>query len=207
LKDDSGFDLWAADYDSNVSRTDEKESYPFAGYNDLLEFVYKEIEKNNGKTVLDIGIGTGNLAKQLYDKGYTVYGIDFSGAMIEISKEKMPGAELIKWDFSKGLPYIEEKFDYIISTYALHHLSDNDKVKLINDLKNFLSLNGVIIIGDISFYDREKLNICRKDNLAEWDEDEIYFVYEDIKNELEYNDISYVQISFCAGVYIIKDCN
>lgn len=49
------------------------------------------------------------------------------------SKEKMPFASLIKYDFSKGLP-VEIKnnsFDYIISTYALHHLDDEEKRELI----------------------------------------------------------------------------
>lgn len=204
MRNDQGFDSWAAEYDTSVSQTDIKDAYPFAGYNKLLRFVYEEIKKGHGKTVLDIGLGTGNIAKKLYSEGYTIYGIDFSQSMIDIAQKKMPDANLLKWDFSKGLPYVNEKFDYIISTYALHHLSDDQKIILINGFKNFLNENGKIIIGDISFLNDEKLNSCKKSYLEEWDEDEFYFVYEDIKDRFEFKNIAYRQISFCAGVYKIS---
>ena len=53
--------------------------------------------------------------------------------MTAIAKEKMPQAVLLCHDFSKGIP--EEisglKFDYIISTYALHHVTDTAKAGII----------------------------------------------------------------------------
>lgn len=204
MRDDKGFDSWATEYDTSVSQTDTKDAYPFAGYNKLLRFVYEEIKKGHSKTVLDIGLGTGNIAKKLYDESYTVYGIDFSQSMIDIAQKKMPNSNLLKWDFSKGLPYKYEKFDYIISTYAFHHLTDDQKISLINGLKNYLNESGQIIIGDISFPNNEELNGCKKSYLEDWDEDEFYFVYKSIKDRLEYKNVAYTQISFCAGVYIIS---
>jgi len=51
-------------------------------------------------TLLDIGFGTGVLTKKINDDGYDITGMDFSQRMIEIAKEKMPKAELIKHDFT-----------------------------------------------------------------------------------------------------------
>ncbi|NLY86578.1 MAG: class I SAM-dependent methyltransferase [Tissierellia bacterium] len=44
---------------------------------------------------------------------------------------------LIQYDFSRGLPAeLENKhFDYIISTYAMHHLEDEDKIRLISKFR------------------------------------------------------------------------
>lgn len=96
---------------------------------------------------MDIGFGTGILTKKLYNDGYEIYGIDFWERMIEIAKEKMSLAKLFQYDFSKGLPKELEdvKFDYIISTYAMHHLEDKDKIKFVNKLDKHLSNNGEII--------------------------------------------------------------
>src|SRR5699024_914996 len=85
-----------------------------------------------------------NKGFDLWADGYEMYGIDFSERMLEIAKDKMPLAKLVQYDFSKGFPEELEniQFDYIISTYAMHHLEDEDKIKFINKLKNQLSNDG-----------------------------------------------------------------
>lgn len=104
MLDDIGFDLWAAGYDKSVNISEESNAYPFAGYKDVLNYIYNQVRKQNGVNILDIGFGTGILTTQLYNVGYNITGIDFSTKMIDIAKQKMPHATLIKWDFSKGLP-------------------------------------------------------------------------------------------------------
>ncbi len=37
-----GFDLWADGYDRAVGLSDEENSYPFAGYKDVLGGIYPE---------------------------------------------------------------------------------------------------------------------------------------------------------------------
>ena len=43
--------------------------------------------------VVDLGCGSGLWARELLRAGYRVLGIDISGAMVEIAREKAPGAE------------------------------------------------------------------------------------------------------------------
>jgi 2-polyprenyl-3-methyl-5-hydroxy-6-metoxy-1,4-benzoquinol methylase len=43
--------------------------------------------------VVDLGCGTGLLARELIDAGYGVFGVDISGAMIEIARKRAPEAE------------------------------------------------------------------------------------------------------------------
>lgn len=207
MLNDKGFDLWADVYDLSVKISEEKNEYPFAGYKEVLNYIYTEIKKVKSGKILDIGLGTGILTKKLYDEDYLIHGIDFSQAMIDISREKMPTAKLAKHDISKGLPasYKKEKFDFIISTHAMHHLTDENKISLINNLKSYLTLNGIIIIGDISFVSNSKLNECKENNKNQWDDDEIYFAYENLKDKLNFINISYKSISFCAGVMMMSD--
>ena len=72
--------------------------------------------------------------------------------MIDIAKKKMPKATLINWDFSKGIPdeIKNTRFDYIISTYAIHHLTNKEKVGFIELLIDLLNENRKVLIGDIS---------------------------------------------------------
>ncbi|GAA0459862.1 class I SAM-dependent methyltransferase [Alkalibacillus silvisoli] len=203
-----GFDLWANDYDKTVQISEENNAYPFAGYKEILNTIYNEVMSQKEAKVLDIGLGTGILASKLYTNNHHVDGIDFSSKMIEIAKEKMPEANLVEWDISDGLPpkMVENKYDFIISTYTLHHLSDQDKVSFIKQLRSILNENGKVLIGDISFETRADLEVCYEDNRDKWDEDEYYFVNEELASSLEADCIViYKQISHCGGVFIIAN--
>lgn len=205
MLDNKGFDLWADGYDKSVQLSEENDAYPFAGYKDVLNTIYNVVHSKKRVKILDVGFGTGILTKKLYDDGYEIYGIDFSQKMIEIAKEKMPLAKLMQYDFSKGLP--EEikdiSFDYIISTYAMHHLDDDEKTQFIEALRNHLLADGEILIGDVAFKTRELLEKCKRCYEADWDDDEIYFVFEELKESLSDRDISFIEISHCSGVIII----
>jgi len=207
MLDNKGFDLWADGYDKSVNLSEEDNEYPFAGYKDVLNEIYNVIHSKKKATILDIGFGTGVLTKKLYDDGYKIWGVDFSERMIEISKEKMPNSKLFQYDFTKGLPEEVEgqKFDFIISTYALHHLSDIEKVKFLTKLLNLLNKDGMILIGDVAFATREMLDKCRADCGEEnWDDDEFYFVFDELKKS--FIDVEFTQISHFAGVLILLNC-
>ena len=70
MLDNKGFDLWADGYDKTVGVSDEENTYPFAGYREILGRIYQEILEKPGAAVLDVGFGTGTLAAKLYEKGY-----------------------------------------------------------------------------------------------------------------------------------------
>ena len=204
MLDSAGFDLWANEYDKTVCLSEEADEYPFAGYKNVLNTIYIRIKLGNGKTVLDIGFGTGILSKKLYDEGMEIFGIDFSQEMIKLAKEKMPNAAFYQYDFSKGIPceLSEMKFDYIICTYAIHHLTDADKVVFIKELQNRLNPNGEILLGDVAFETKQSLEECMKKAGDEWDDEEFYIVDEELSKD--FPDMIFEKISFCSGVCIIK---
>lgn len=206
MLDNKGFDLWSDGYDKSVQLSEEYNEYPFAGYKSVLNTIYNIVRSKECGKILDIGFGTGILTKKLYDDGYEIYGIDFSKKMIEIAKEKMPLGQLFQYDFSKGLPKKLEniKFDYIISTYAIHHLEDKEKIKFINKLNTHLSKKGKIIIGDVAFETRELLNQCKANCNDYWDDEEIYIVFKELKRFFPKENITFMPISYCAGIVILE---
>lgn len=201
---DKGFDLWADGYDKSVGLADETDSYPFAGYRRLLNMIYNDILSRRGRDVLDIGFGTGTLAAKLYAQGCHIYGQDFSERMIELAAAKMPDARLYQGDFSKSLvePLCMRKYDAIVATYSLHHLSDEEKVEFISVLLPLLKENGRIYIGDVAFAVREDLEACRAACGDEWDPDEIYFVFEELKPFFE--NLTFEKVSSCAGILTLS---
>ena len=197
------FDLWADGYDKAVGISDEESTYPFAGYKKVLGFIFKTIMETANAVVLDIGFGTGTLTTKLYEQGCSIYGQDFSTRMIALASEKMPYAHLYQGDFSKGLvePLRDRCYDYIVATYSLHHLTDTQKRVFLSELRDHLKENGKIIIGDVAFETRKDLEQCKLKAGDTWDNDEIYFVVEELRKD--FPGLSFTQISDCAGVLML----
>ena len=197
------FDLWADGYDKAVGISDEENTYPFAGYKKVLGFIFRTIMETPNAVVLDIGFGTGTLTAKLYEQGCSIYGQDFSARMIALASEKMPDAHLYQGDFSKGLvaPLRNRRYDYVVATYSLHHLTDAQKSVFLSELRDYLKETGRIIIGDVAFETRKDLERCRLAAGDTWDDDEIYFVAEELRKDLP--GLSFTQISDCAGILML----
>ena len=204
MLNEQGFDLWADGYDRSVGLSDEGNTYPFVGYKRVLNAIYNAVLANGCQTVLDIGFGTGTLTQKLYEHGCTVYGQDFSQRMIELAKVKMPKAELYQGDFTKGLVETlkQNRYDAIVATYSLHHLTDAEKVPFLNGLLALLKEDGEILIGDVAFRTRVELEACKTQAGASWDEDEIYFVADELAPA--FPQLKFVPFSACAGILSLR---
>ena len=204
MLDNKGFDLWADGYDISVGLSDEDDTYPFAGYKKILGSIYELIMNKPNAAVLDIGFGTATLTTKLYENGCTVYGQDFSSRMIELASEKMPGAHLYQGDFSQGLvePLRENSYDFIVATYSIHHLTDEQKVRFLKDLLEYVKEGGMIIIGDVAFENRDELNKCQEISGDEWDDEEIYCVADELRQA--FPNLSFEKVTFCSGILKIS---
>lgn len=200
----NGFDVWADGYDESVRLADESDAYPFAGYAAILKEIYGRVCASGAKAVLDIGFGTGTLAGQLYQQGCDVFGQDFSSRMIRLAQGKMPRAQLYQGDFSLGLvqELKQQRYDAIIATYALHHLTDEQKVAFFQELLPLLQDNGCIYVGDVAFATRAQLEQCKAQAGDDWDASEIYFVYDELKQA--FPQLRFEPVSHCAGLLTLK---
>ena len=203
MLDNKGFDVWAEEYDTSVKLSNEDNTYPFAGYNEIIYKIYKKVISKSNATVLDIGFGTGTLTQKLYQYGCDIYGQDFSLRMIELASNRMPNANLYQGDFTKGVveQLKQRLYDFIIATYSIHHLKRDEKVKFLHELLSLLNKNGMILIGDVMFETQKELEKCREEVLDKWDNDEFYCIVSDLKKE--FPNLQFERISFCSGIISI----
>ncbi len=199
------FDQWAPSYDEDVQDSDENQQYPFAGYENVLNEIEHRIVTMKAKKILDIGIGSGTLAKRLADQGIEVVGVDGSKEMLALAREKLPDGVLYEYNIEEGLPeeVLDDNYDVIVSTYTLHHLNDAKKVKFIELLFGLLTAGGKILIGDIAFSSRELENACRIDFEPLWDEEEYYLISDELIES--FPQLKFEAKSFCAGVFEISN--
>jgi putative AdoMet-dependent methyltransferase len=197
------FDRWAERYDQSVGG----DSFPLAGYSEVLGKIVSLAEVKSDHRVLDVGIGTANLAMRIAPAGCVLWGIDFSEEMLKRARAKLPTAHLIKVDLLDGWPEgLPNRFDRIVSAYVFHEFAESVKLRLIGDLVEHLAIDGVIVIGDVAFPTAEARDECHRTWRAAWDEDEHYWAVESIRPVLEARGllVEYEQVSFCSGVLVLR---
>ncbi|WP_346930943.1 methyltransferase domain-containing protein [Clostridium sp.] len=206
-RDKWNFNNWARTYDKSVSE-DRGELKIYKSYQKILQRVYDLADSSciDKPQVLEIGVGTGNLASKFLDKGYDIVGMDQSREMLCVAKEKYPKLKVRIGEFLK-IPYGDRYFDIIVSTYAFHHLNEEEKFIAIEEMIRVLKSDGKIILGDLMFENKaEKANILKslsKEQVEEI-EDEYYSNIDFLKKEFErYNkNLSYEKIDMLN--YIIQ---
>lgn len=118
---------------------------------DLLQkdLLYKILEKcgaKNGDKILDVGAGTGRFVIPFAKKGYDTYGIDISGNMLQIAKDKareFPNLHLEEANV-KDMSFPNNYFEFVTAYRVLIHIPDYENV--IREIYRVLKHGGYAII-------------------------------------------------------------
>lgn len=147
-----GFDQWAKSYDKDVYDTTRPDQFTFKDYDRVLDRVvaYCDLPGNSYSRVLDIGIGTGNMAGRFLAAGMAVTGLEPSAGMSEICRQKFPDITVMPGHFL-DIPLPSQSFDIIASAYAFHHLTPEEKERAVREMKRVLKPGGRIVIADLMF--------------------------------------------------------
>ncbi len=149
-----GYDLKAADHDEHVKKKDV-----FPDYIEALQTILEWTAASTGEKGLDIGTGTGNLAKLFLREGAYMSGVDQSKQMLRQCRLKLPAMETKLGNFL-ALPYLEGQFDFIVSSFAFHHLSEAQQSLAIDEMRRVLKERGRICMADKvegTFFQPDKL--------------------------------------------------
>jgi putative AdoMet-dependent methyltransferase len=135
-------------YDADV----RNESDPIrAGYDELLNWVINEARITATSRVLELGSGTGNLSCRIPACRELVC-VDLSERMEAIARPKLAhisNRRFIKADLLEVFQKEIGLFDSIISTYTIHHLTDEEKRRLFAEIYGSLVPGGRAVFGDL----------------------------------------------------------
>lgn len=195
------FERWAARYDQSV-QTDEG---IFASYDAVLAEVVRAAEVSAEMRVLELGVGTGNLALRLAALGCRVWGVDFSPAMLAIAREKAPQIRLVQMDLAGEWPTVlQQRFDRIVANFVLHEFDLATKIGLLQRLAaDHLVEQGRIVIGDVAFVTAAAR---RQAGAESWDEDEHYWAADEAMAASAGTglEVTFKLISWCTGVFVVR---
>jgi len=199
------FDRSADRYDQKVASVPLQAGFPHAGYEEVLDQVVQRTDTRPGIRILDLGVGTGNLAVRFVSIGCKIWGIDFSSNMLDKARQKLRNAVLVQADLLGDWPdEIQQRFDRVVSTYALHHFDLNTKCGLLSRVsRRFLVSGGLIVVGDLSFPTAQAREEARSEAWEDeefcWAGDEAIEAFTEIGLQTEYK-----QISSCGGIYVME---
>jgi putative AdoMet-dependent methyltransferase len=182
------FDEWAPYYDATIEDKTGEYAEVFERYEQILTSVVKNIPVDT-KTVLEFGVGTGNLSVKLLQAGFQVIGVEPSEQMRrQVEMKRIPMA--LRNGHFLDVPLEEsEMVDAIVSTYAFHHLTLAEKSEALRIMRSVLKPKGVIIFADTCYADMagknfilQKVKKEQKWNLLRDLETEYYEFIEDMRN-------------------------
>lgn len=115
----------------------------------ILDYIPKDLKP---KRIVDLGCGTGNLSEGIANQypDAELIAVDLSASILKEASERLKNYSNIKYlneDFNT-LEFEAGSVDLIVSSIALHHLTDPQKEKLLKKIYTWLSPNGILIFGD-----------------------------------------------------------
>ncbi len=119
-------------------------------YEQDANFVDSILKKFQIKELLEIGCGSGHLAKLLFEKGYKITGIDLYEEMLQIARKRLPGVDFIKLDIRK-LKF-NKKFDAIIAMGRMftYMTTNEDAEQSIHAIAACLNPGGIFLFDNFS---------------------------------------------------------
>ena len=104
---------------------------------------------------VDLGAGTGFVTIPLADRVRSVIAVDLVGDMLEVArleaeKRGLNNVTTVTEDLSR-VELGPASVDLVVSSYALHHLTNEDKVGLVQRARSWLKPGGRIVIADMMF--------------------------------------------------------
>ena len=141
----------AARFDDQSESYDESQDSP--EYRACASLVVEHAAPDADDTVLDLGTGTGAIALALAGDAERVVGRDISDGMMDEARTKAEEAGIENVAFGEGSfrePAVDDSIDIVVSNFAMHHLSDEEKRAAIEAIAALEPRK--LVLGDVMFF-------------------------------------------------------
>ena len=108
-----------------------------------------------GDRALDVATGTGDLALELARRGASVIGLDFSGRMLELARDKAPEIDWVQGN-ALELAYEKGEFDAVTVGFGARNFSDLDRG--MREMVRVAKPGGRVVILEITTPERPPLS-------------------------------------------------
>jgi ubiquinone/menaquinone biosynthesis C-methylase UbiE len=169
------FDEWAASYDVDLLH----ERGPLMGYKHSLSVIDDVVPVESESLILDIGIGSGAIARRLEDRGAKIMGIDISEKMLAVCKEQNPTFDLRLGTFN-SIPTSDEVFTGVVSGFAFHETPISKRHDACREMARVLKPGGYLCLLDIMFASPTAMQEAQMLIAHEWDNSEDYALVQDL---------------------------
>lgn len=124
-------------------------------FDDIRQSVVLAARVTGSDRVVDLGAGTGFVTFALAPAAAHVLAVDLSTEMLGVLAAAAKARALANVDILRSdlatLELAPRSVDVIVTSYALHHLKDSEKVALIDRAQIWLRPGGRIVIADMMF--------------------------------------------------------
>jgi len=118
----------------------------YLGY--FLEYFARYIKKDNSKTfLLDIGCGGGLISKELAERGFQIYGVDFSSKAIKFAQQQNPEINFQRSSIYE-LPFSNGTIDIIICLGVFQTVIHPERALI--EMTRVLKKGGILIVRTLN---------------------------------------------------------
>jgi len=113
----------------------------------FLYYIFKNpwfIDKNIGKSILDLGCGSGELLIFFKDIGFEVSGIEIDPETSQFLKNTY-NLNIHNQDMDSSFPFPDNSFDIVVARHSLEHT--HNPLRVLLEIKRVLKQNGQLILG------------------------------------------------------------
>lgn len=128
-----------------------------------LEYIKKYTR--DGDKVLDFGCGNGRLLELIGDKNIQYDGVDISGSLIEIARQKYPGNQINfqKISSSVSLPFKNDFFNVVYAIAVFHHFPGKEyQLSWAKELYRVTKPGGTCVITAWNLWQKKYLTLMLK---------------------------------------------
>jgi cyclopropane fatty-acyl-phospholipid synthase-like methyltransferase len=132
---EAGYDRMAEQY---LSTKDAEDATTLTALEDLAGRLPQ------GSTVLDLGCGAGVPVTQWLARRFTVTGVDVSERQIQLARENVPGATLIRASMT-AVEFPSEAFDAVVAFHSIIHIPRTEQPMLVRRIHGWLRPGGAFL--------------------------------------------------------------